>query len=145
MIGFTWHLDSLENTNCQHCLQNKLHPPSSYDVEYELRKRRKMSTEQKPPWNFRPDQDVEPIAESARLALGWTRTKLANEALRLAVPLLVARPFPLPASRLRRSRNTWPAGRSGHGPRLRPACSRSSSTRGAAAGWRQTLRTTLRR
>lgn len=49
-----------------------------------------VSDDRKAPWTFRPDPDIEELAESARVALGWSRTKILNEALKTAVPLLLA-------------------------------------------------------
>lgn len=48
-----------------------------------------MKDERNSPWTFRPDPDVESLAERTLEALGWSKAKLLNESVRIAVPLLI--------------------------------------------------------
>jgi uncharacterized protein (DUF1778 family) len=50
-----------------------------------------MSAKQEPPVTFRLLPDVEVMFEQALEALGWTRTKLINEALAVALPIILER------------------------------------------------------
>lgn len=50
-----------------------------------------MSENQEPPWTFRIQPDVESAALDALNRLRWTKTQLVNEALRIALPIIVDR------------------------------------------------------
>lgn len=75
---------TMENTEAQEifCSRVKI---VSYSLEYA------MSAKQDPPVTFRLLPAVEGPFESALERLGWTRTKLLNEALQIALPIILER------------------------------------------------------
>ena len=48
-----------------------------------------MSDNQQPPWTFRINPDLEPVALDALARLRWSKTQLVNEALRIAIPMIM--------------------------------------------------------
>jgi hypothetical protein len=50
-----------------------------------------MSANQEPPWTFRVKPEMEKQVGEAMTMLGWTRTKLVNEALEIALPIILQR------------------------------------------------------
>lgn len=49
-----------------------------------------MSANQVDAWAFRPESDVEKTAKDFIAVTGWTKTKLINEAIRIAIPIILA-------------------------------------------------------